>query len=113
MEIRRIADDFAVSGQIDPSHIEDLKEAGFKTIVCNRPDGEDTEQPSFEIIARAAEDAGLAFYNIPVSPSGMTYENVDATKAMLAEAEGPIFAYCRSGARSTNLWQFAQQQSGE
>ncbi|MEN0001006.1 MAG: TIGR01244 family sulfur transferase [Pseudomonadota bacterium] len=88
----------------------DLAAAGFKAIVCNRPDGEAADQPPAEVIKAAAEAADLAFYNIPVSPAGMSYENVDLTRQLLEEQQGPVFAYCRSGARSTNLWQFVQDQ---
>ncbi|MEO0543311.1 MAG: TIGR01244 family sulfur transferase [Pseudomonadota bacterium] len=111
LEIRRISEDFAVSGQIWPEQIGDIAAAGFKAVICNRPDGEAPDQPTSATIEAAAKDAGLSFYNIPVSPTGMTYDNVDQTKAALSEIDGPVFAYCRSGARSTNLWQFVQQQS--
>ena len=30
----------------------------------------------------------------------------------LAEAQGPVLAYCRSGTRSTLLWSLAQAQNG-
>ncbi|MEL6920373.1 MAG: TIGR01244 family sulfur transferase [Pseudomonadota bacterium] len=111
LEYRSIADDFAVSGQILPAQVTEIAALGFKAIACNRPDHEAPDQPTADMIAAAATDAGVAFFNIPVSPIGMTYENVDATKVMLAQVDGPIFAYCRSGARSTNLWQFVQDQA--
>ncbi len=111
LEFRRISQDFAVSGQIWPEQVADIAAAGFKAIICNRPDEEAPDQPAFAALEAAAKEAGLSFYNIPVSPAGMTYENVDQTKAALAEVSGPVFAYCRSGARSTNLWQFVQQQN--
>ncbi|MEO1701062.1 MAG: TIGR01244 family sulfur transferase [Pseudomonadota bacterium] len=110
LEMRRLADDFAVSGQIWPEQVSELVAAGFKAVICNRPDGEAPDQPTAASIEQAVKDAGLSFYNIPVSPAGMTYENVDQTKAALAEIAGPVFAYCRSGARSTNIWQFLQDQ---
>jgi protein tyrosine phosphatase (PTP) superfamily phosphohydrolase (DUF442 family) len=35
---------------------------------------------------------------------------VDDTTKALGELEGPVFAYCRSGARSTNLYMMAKQK---
>ena len=113
LEMRRLSGDFAVSGQIWPEQVEQLAAAGFKAIICNRPDGEAADQPTAASVESAAKEAGLSFYNIPVSPAGMTYENVDRTRTALAETDGPVFAYCRSGARSTNLWQFLQEQGGD
>ena len=110
LELRRLTNDFAVSGQIWPEQVPDIAAAGFKAIICNRPDGEVADQPMAASIETAAKEAGLSFYNIPVSPAGMTYESVDLTKAALSEVAGPVFAYCRSGARSTNLWQFVRDQ---
>ena len=34
-------------------------------------------------------------------------------RAVLAAAEGPVLAYCRSGTRSTNLWALAEASRGE
>ena len=110
LEMRRLTNEFAVSGQIWPEQVPELAAAGFKAIICNRPDGEAADQPTAAAVQSAAKEAGLSFYYVPVSPAGMTYENVDQTKAALGEVNGPVFAYCRSGARSTNLWQFVQEQ---
>ncbi|MEO1746462.1 MAG: TIGR01244 family sulfur transferase [Pseudomonadota bacterium] len=112
VEYRKVDTDFAVAGQILPDQVAMIASAGFKTIICNRPDGEEPNQPGYQLIADAAKEAGLDFHYIPVVREGMTYENVDATKAALAEAQEPIFAYCRSGARSTQLYQFVKQQDG-
>ena len=111
IELRRLTPDFAVSGQIWPDQVADLSTDGFTAIICNRPDGEVPDQPTASQIESAAREAGLTFYNIPVSPVGMSYENVDHIKEVLEKEGGPILAYCRSGARSTHLWQFVQQQS--
>ncbi|AEK56174.1 MULTISPECIES: TIGR01244 family sulfur transferase [Brucella] len=111
MEIRQIDDNYSVTGQINPNDVRDIAAEGFQTIICNRPDGEGgEEQPDFEEIARVAEKAGLAAYYIPVVGGQLTQENVDDMAAALAEAEGPVLAYCRSGARSTNIYGIVQNQ---
>ncbi|MGL4404602.1 MAG: TIGR01244 family sulfur transferase [Notoacmeibacter sp.] len=108
MDVRQIAADFSVAGQIDIEDIANLRGAGFQSIICNRPDFEDPNQTGADVLRSAILAAGLEHRFIPVSGSiGATPENVEATIAALEELPRPILAYCRSGARSTNLYQMA------
>src|ERR1700759_4813060 len=77
MEYRQISDDYSVSGQIQPQDIAAVKEAGFKSVICNRPDDEQPGQPSAESVKAAAEAAGLTFRYIPVISGQITQDNVD------------------------------------
>ena len=112
MEYRQISDDYSVSGQIQPQDITAIKDAGFRSVICNRPDNEQPGQPSAESIKAAAEAAGLAFRYIPVISGQITMDNVEDQAEALDELEGPVFAYCRSGARCTNLYGLIQQRRG-
>lgn len=112
MDYRKITDDYAVSGQIAADDIAAIKEAGYRSIICNRPDDEQPGQPTASEIAVAAAAADLIFRHIPVISGQMTPEDVLAMAAALDEIPGPVFAYCRSGARSTNLFMAAQQSKG-
>ena len=109
MEYREISDNYAVSGQILPEDIAAVKAAGFKSIICNRPDNEQPGQPSADSVKQAAEAAGLEFRYIPVVSGQITEENVADQAIALEDVKGPVFAYCRSGTRSTNLFMAAQQ----
>ncbi|MCV0395519.1 MAG: TIGR01244 family phosphatase [Rhizobiaceae bacterium] len=109
MEMRRITDDYAVSGQIEPADVAEIARAGYRTIVCHRPDGEVPDQPSHAEIEAAARAAGLDFRYIPVVSGQMTADNVADMAAVLDAVEGPVFGYCRSGARSTNIFMAARQ----
>jgi uncharacterized protein (TIGR01244 family) len=109
MEIRHVTEDYAVSPQITPEDVEAIREAGFKSIISHRPDDEVLDQPTAASIREAAEKAGLGFRHIPVSGSGMTQANVDEMRTALDELEGPVFAYCRSGTRSTNIFNVVEQ----
>jgi uncharacterized protein (TIGR01244 family) len=112
MEYRQITEDYSVSGQIQPDEIAAIKAAGFKSVICNRPDDEQPGQPSADSVKAAVEAAGLAFRYIPVISGQITAENVVDQAEALDELEGPIFAYCRSGARCTNLYGLIQQSKG-
>lgn len=110
MDHRQITDDYAVSPQIEVGDIADIKAAGFRSIVCNRPDGEQPGQPSAAEIAVAAEAADLVFRHIPFTGGQMSEEDVARMVEALDEIPGPVFAYCRSGARSTNIFLAAREQ---
>ena len=105
MRLGQLSEDFFISGQIEPEHVPKLAEQGFKTIVCNRPDGEDFRQPTAGEIAAAAEEHGMKFVHIPVPSSGVQRQDFENFKARYGEFEAPILAYCRSGARSAMLFQ--------
>ncbi|TPM02254.1 TIGR01244 family sulfur transferase [Mesorhizobium sp. B2-3-10] len=112
MEYRQISEDYSVSGQIQPEDVAAIKEAGFKSVICNRPDDEQPGQPSADTLKAAVEAAGLAFRYIPVISGQITRANVDDQAEALDELDGPVFAYCRSGARCTNLYGLIQQSKG-
>jgi uncharacterized protein (TIGR01244 family) len=109
MEYREISDNYSVSGQILPDDIAALKAAGFKSVICNRPDNEQPGQPSSDSMKQAAEAAGLEFRYIPVISGQITEENVADQALALEDLQGPVFAYCRTGARCTNLYALIQE----
>ena len=109
MEYREISEGYSVSGQITPEEIEAVKAAGFQSIICNRPDNEQPGQPSADSVKQAAEAAGLEFRYIPVVSGQVTEQNVADQAAALQGLTGPVFAYCRSGARCTNLYALIQE----
>lgn len=98
----------AVSPQIEASDIADIAAAGFKSIICNRPDGESGDQTPYSVIEAAAQATSIPIRNIPVVSGAITIDNVRDMKAALAELPKPVFAYCRSGARCTNLYALVQ-----
>ncbi len=112
MDYRQISEDYSVAGQILPEDVAAIKNAGFKSVICNRPDEEQPGQPSADMLKSAVEAAGLAFRYIPVVSGQITAGNVTDQAAALEELEGPVFAYCRSGARCTNLYMLVQQNKG-
>lgn len=109
MDIRQVTDDYAVSGQILPADVAAIKAAGYRSIVCNRPDGEQPGQPTAAEVGAAANEAGLGFRHVPVVSGAMTQDDVSAMAEALDELDGPVFAYCRSGARSTNIYAAVKQ----
>lgn len=108
---RRLDETILVSGQIAPEDVPAAKAEGVRTIVNNRPDGEQPGQPAGAAIEAAAQAAGLGYVHIPVDASGLSRGHVDAMAAALEQ--GPVLAFCRSGTRSTNLWAAARALAGD
>jgi sulfide:quinone oxidoreductase len=104
MDIKTITDDFAASPQLTPDQIAAAKEAGFKAILCNRPDGEGADQPTFDEIEAAATKAGLEAAYVPVKSGMVRDEDVEAFGKALEDLPRPVLAYCRTGTRSATLW---------
>lgn len=109
MQYRQITEDYAVSPQIRVEDVQLIKEAGFKSVICNRPDDEDAGQPNADEIRAAVEAAGMVFRWVPVISGQMTPQNVEDQAAALEEVPSPVLAYCRSGTRCTNLFAGIQQ----
>lgn len=103
MEIRSVSADFAVAPQIQPGDMAELASAGFTTVICNRPDGEEPGQPTVAEMRDAAQAAGLAFHHIPVSGGAFPAPAITAFGAVRRGSEGKVLAYCRTGTRSITL----------
>ena len=112
MDIRQIDDNYSVTGQISPDDVRDIAAAGYQAVICNRPNGESPDQPDFAEIAAVAEKAGIQVFYVPVVSGQLTQDDVDAMASALEEADTPVLAFCRSGARSANIYGIVQQQKG-
>ncbi|MET0269007.1 MAG: TIGR01244 family sulfur transferase [Sphingomonas sp.] len=110
---RKIDDSISVAGQIAVEDVAEAKRQGFVHIVNNRPDGEQPGQPTADDMAKAAAAAGLGYSAIPITHAGFTPEQIDAMGEALAQADGPVLAYCRSGTRSTYVWALARAAAGD
>ncbi len=110
-DFRHVTDDLSVAPQISVADVAEAARQGFKTIINNRPDGEDPAAPQSADIEAAAKAAGLAYFHVPVV-GGPGPAQVEAEKEILATADGPVLAYCRSGTRSIVTWSIGQAMSG-
>ncbi len=108
MDIRRLSDDFSVSPQIAIADLQAIWDLGFRTIICNRPDGEDFDQPDVAKIEVAARTIGFDFAFIPAISGRAAMPHAIETRRVLANLSKPVFAYCRSGTRCTVIWSLMQ-----
>ena len=109
---RQLDDKTLVDGQIAPGDVAALQAQGVTLIVNNRPDGEDDGQPTSDEIEAAANAAGVAYRHVPIA-RGMGPSDIEAMRnALHAVGEGKMFAFCRSGNRSTLAWAVAKSEDG-
>lgn len=110
LPIRQVAADFCVAPQLTPEAMAELAAIGFRSVINNRPDFEGgPDQPTSASVQAAAAAAGLEYRYLPVSGGYQSPEEIAAMAQLLRELPSPVLAFCRSGARSTNLFLQAVQ----
>jgi len=108
MDIRKITDRYAVSPQILIEDFPAIAQAGFTTVIANRPDEEVPSPQHCVEMAQAAKSAGLAFHVLPLTHQTFTPTNISTQRDIVAQADGPVLAYCASGTRCTIAWAFGE-----
>lgn len=110
--VRQLDDKTFVDGQIHPDDVASLKALGVTLVVNNRPDQEDEGQPSSAEIEAAVRKAGMDYRHVPIV-RGMGPSDVEAMREAIHSAgDGKLFAFCRSGNRSTLAWAVAKSEDG-
>ena len=104
----RLSPTLSVAPQVDPAELRALAEAGYRSIIGNRPDGEEPGQPAWSELANAAAAAGLQARHLPVITGAIGEAEVAQFSAALDELPKPVLAFCRTGMRSAMLWALAQ-----
>ena len=106
---RAIAEDVWVAPQLTPQAMAEAAGAGFRSVINNRPDFEGgPDQPTNAAMEAAARAAGLEYRFLPVASGYQSPQEALACAGLLAELPRPVLMFCRSGARSTRLYQLAQ-----
>jgi uncharacterized protein (TIGR01244 family) len=110
LHFKWLSDTLAAAGQIAPGDVAAIAAHGFKTVINNRPDGEGgPAQPTSAELQQAAQGAGLAYFYLPVVSGQLTPQQVVDMARTLQSAATPVFAFCRSGARTEHLFRLATQ----
>ncbi|MFC4271235.1 TIGR01244 family phosphatase [Sneathiella chungangensis] len=112
MEVKKISGNLSVSAQILPEDIEELAKLGYKAIICNRPDGEGADQPTFAEIKKVAHKAGLEAVYIPIVSGRVQDSDARSFGDAVTSLPNPVLAYCRTGTRSATLWSLNEGAKG-
>ncbi|MFD3190844.1 beta-lactamase hydrolase domain-containing protein [Sedimentitalea sp. HM32M-2] len=103
MDIRKLSPEIAVADQLKPADITQIKSLGYKSLICNRPDGESGSQYLFEAIARAAELSDIPAHYLPIPSTGPGPAQVAQLQALWPDLHKPALFYCDTGGRSMEL----------
>jgi sulfide:quinone oxidoreductase len=108
MDIKALTPHLSITPQVMVAELEAVAQMGFKAIICNRPDGEGPDQPSFSEMQQAALAHGLQMRYLPAESGKVRDEDGKAFGELLATLPAPVLAYCRTGMRSTTMWALSQ-----
>jgi sulfide:quinone oxidoreductase len=111
MDIRPLVPGLSVAPQITAAELDALKKAGYRAIICNRPDGEGSDQPLFAEISHAAQAVGIEAHYLPAESGKVSDEQGVAFGQLFDSLPKPVLAYCRTGMRSTTMWALSQANS--
>lgn len=110
MRVLELAPQVYVSGQLFEHDLRLAAKQGVRSIMNNRGDNESPGQPLSVDLAKVAEELGVTFVHLPVDSRSITRQDVEVFANTCDELERPLLIFCRSGARSTRLWEMAEQQ---
>lgn len=111
MDIKKLTSKISVAPQITPADMKAIKDQGFRAIICNRPDGEGADQPTFKEIEAEATKHGLDAAYLPIVAGKVGDDDADCFADLMTELPGPVLAYCRTGTRSATLWSLTQAET--
>ena len=103
-----LTETLAVAGQISPAALQAIAAAGFKSVVCNRPDTESPEHFTSSDLSAIARRVGVTMAYMPVVSERLTSQDGREFRELLDQLPTPVLAYCRSGKRSVTLWALSQ-----
>jgi len=72
MAFQQITSSFSAAPQLTQDDLAAAVQAGYRSIISSRPDGEEAGQPNAEKMARLASEHGLAFAHVPIVPGKAT-----------------------------------------
>ncbi len=109
MNIQQISQDFFITSQINPAQLQQIADQGFRSIICNRPDGEEAGQPSFTAVQAAARAIGIEIRHVPIVHGAVGPAEHAAFDAALKALPFPTLGYCKSGMRAANMYGAVKQ----
>lgn len=114
MAIHQISDNLYVAPQLTQTDVSDASKLGIKAVICNRPDNEEPNQPTFSEVQQWLTSVGInQSVQQPVVASTINGNDVEQFQQLLQSLPKPVLAYCRTGTRSSLLWGFNQVKNGK
>ncbi|MGF6146939.1 Uncharacterized protein conserved in bacteria [Kingella potus] len=113
MAIMQLAENLYIAPQLGEADAAEAARLGIRSVICNRPNGEETHQPDYEQVKSWLAAAGITETAWqPVTAPTITLRDGQAFRLLAAASDQPVLAYCRSGTRSALLWAYGAVANG-
>jgi sulfide:quinone oxidoreductase len=109
--IRQLSPELSVAPQIFTADLAAIQAAGYRAIICNRPDGEGVDQPNYSELEQAAQALGLATRYLPAISGKVSDDEGARFGALMQALPKPVLAYCRTGMRSVTMWALSEAKT--
>lgn len=96
----KLSDRLSAGGQPTENDLHKLVEAGFKSVVNLRTEGEKNQPMSPDAERAKAEEAGLGYRHVPVSVTALSAGDLDTFRKAIEELQGPVYVHCGAGQRA-------------
>ncbi|MFZ0331622.1 MAG: sulfur transferase domain-containing protein [Acinetobacter bohemicus] len=100
----------SVAGQMTTDKFQQLIQAGFKSVIVNRPDQEQGNTVSVAQLRQIAEQSQVSVIYQPILSGKISQTDVIEFTKYYNELPKPILMVCRSGSRSSILFNQAKSQ---
>ncbi len=100
----------SVAGQMTTDKFQQLIQAGFKSVIVNRPDQEQGNTVSVAQLRQIAEQSQVSVIYQPILSGKISQTDVIEFAKYYNELPKPILMVCRSGSRSSILFNQAKSQ---
>ena len=100
----------SVAGQMTTDKFQQLLKAGFKSVIVNRPDQEQGNTVSVAQLRQIAEQSQVSVIYQPILSGKISQTDVIEFAKYYNELPKPILMVCRSGSRSSILFNQAKSQ---
>lgn len=100
----------SVTGQMTSEKFNQLMQQGFKSVVVNRPDEEDGNNVKVSELREIAERQHVSVIYQPVISGKISQTDIQEFAKYYNELPKPILMVCRSGMRSSTLFNQAKSQ---
>lgn len=105
---KTLSSQLSVTGNMTSDKFKQLIQQGFRSVIVNRPDQEPGNQTTVSELRALAEKSNMSLIYQPVNSSQITTADVQEFAKYYNSLPKPILLVCKSGNRSTLLFNQAK-----
>jgi uncharacterized protein (TIGR01244 family) len=107
LHFRNLTAEIAVSEQLTPANIQELKQLGFETVIDLRPDGGVHDPQSSRKVGEVVRSKGMRFFYFPVPDGDIPQAAVNGLAVALSKSDD-VLLFCPSSRRAARTWALAE-----